>query len=69
VDGRTAVRVRISQVSMGRPFTPEESSYEQSFTLKDQGGAAWRFAEPPWPMNYCPNWERKDFPVKPVPAG
>jgi len=68
MDWKTSVRVRVSQVSMGRPFTPEESSYTQSFTLKEQSAGVWRFVEPPWPMNYCPDWPGDGRPRKPVPA-
>ena len=72
IEGKVHVEVRISQVHMGEPFTPSESSYTQRFVLVRQGPAgseAWKFAEPPWPMSYCPGWDDERFgPRKPVPA-
>lgn len=68
IDGKVRVEVRISQVHMGEPFTPSESSYTQRFLLVSQGAAgseAWKFAEPPWPMSYCPGWEERFGPRKP----
>ena len=67
IDSQVQVEVRISQVQMGQPFTPSEYSYTQRFTLTKQGegdSAVWQFAQPPWPMSYCPGWETQ----KPVPA-
>lgn len=69
VDSKTEVQVRVSQVQIGRPFAPEESSYTQRFTLARQGdpiSGAWRFAEPPWPMSYCPEWDIRNGPRKPA---
>ncbi|MBF8299422.1 MAG: hypothetical protein HW397_471 [Dehalococcoidia bacterium] len=71
VNGKVEVQVRVSQVHMGGSFTPNESSYTQRFILGPQGDASagiWRFAEPPWPMNYCPDWDMKNSPRKPIPA-
>lgn len=59
------VEVRISQVQMGQPFSPTESSYAQRFTLANTGtgaDAAWRFSEPPWPISYCPGWSDRSYP-------
>ena len=47
------VRIRQIYVRGDLPFTPDESSYTQRFVLR-QYDSAWRFYEPPWPMNYCP---------------
>lgn len=47
------VRIRQVYVRGDVPFTPNESSYTQRFVLR-QYDSAWRFYEPPWPMNYCP---------------
>ena len=69
--GKVEVQVRVGQVSMGGLFVPEESSHTQRFTLVRQGDpatGAWRFAEPPWPLSYCPEWDNKNSPRKPLPA-
>ena len=70
-EGKIEVEVRVSQVQMGQPFTPSETSYTQRLTLAKNGDDAspvWRFAEPPWPMSYCPGWNDPNSPRKPVPA-
>ncbi len=59
------VHVTFSRLYMDRPFLfgPDESRWETTFVLKDQGGDVWRFSEFPWPGQYC-----EDPPVKPAPV-
>jgi hypothetical protein len=52
-DGRMQVRVRVSQTNVSPPFGVDEYSHQEWFILIKENGD-WRFAEPPWPLNWCP---------------
>ena len=52
-DGRMQVRVRVTQVNVSPPFGVDESSYQERYVLVQENGD-WRFAEPPWPLGWCP---------------
>lgn len=62
-DGRTQVRVRVTEVNVSPPFGVDERSHQQRYVLIREGGA-WRFDEPPWPMGWCPGLERKPIPLE-----
>ena len=67
LNGRVEVRVEITQVHVNPPFGSSESSYPAYYIL-EQEDEGWRFAEPPWPMNYCPGLERGIKPERPLPV-
>ena len=52
VDDITFVNVRVTRFYGGGPFDSGESSYNQQFALKQEGGE-WKFTEYPWPYDYC----------------
>lgn len=55
VGNNTIVTVRITQFYGSGPFGTSESSWQNSFSLRQEDGQ-WRFTEYPWPHNYrCPN--------------
>ncbi len=56
IDGVTFVEVRITQFYGGGPFDSGESSYNQRYALRQEGGV-WKFTEYPWPYDYCPETE------------
>ena len=63
VDGEVEVNVHVSHVSLGPPLGGGESVYQVRFYLQ-QEGALWRFSQPPWPMDWCPDWEKAQVPDK-----
>ena len=52
IDGVTFVEVRITEFYGGGPFDSGESSYNHRYALQQEGGE-WKFAEYPWPYDYC----------------
>ena len=57
LNGKTEVRVKVTQFHVDLPFGTSESSHSQSYTLEKENGA-WRFVAPPWPMGWCPELEK-----------
>lgn len=59
-DGRMQVRVRVTQTNVSPPFGVDEYSHQEWFVLIQEKWdrfswyGDWRFAEPPWPLNWCP---------------
>ena len=51
--GRTQVRVRVTEVSVSLPFGVNENSHQERYVLVQEAGE-WRFAELPWPIDWCP---------------
>ena len=51
--GRTQVRVRVTQVNVSPPFGVNEYNHEERYILVQENGE-WRFADPPWPLTWCP---------------
>ena len=51
IDGVTFVEVRITEF-YGGAFDSGESSYNHRYALRQESGE-WRFAEYPWPYDYC----------------
>ena len=60
INGTVEVQVRITQFRVSAPFDVNEYSHIQHFSLERLDGT-WRFVEPPWPMNRCP--EAKEQPA------
>jgi len=60
-DGRVQIRVRITEVTVSPPFGVNEYSHKEFYVLVREGGE-WRFAELPWPIDWCPTTvpERQD---------
>ncbi len=54
-DGRTQVRVAVTEVHVSPPFGVDESRHEEVYILREEDGA-WRIDEPPWPVGYCPEF-------------
>ena len=54
VDQTVEVNVRVTRFYAEPPFESSEHSRGERFVLEDQAGS-WRFTEPPWPMNWCPD--------------
>lgn len=52
-DGRTQVRVAVTEVNVSPPFGVDESRHDEWYILL-QENSAWRIDEPPWPVGYCP---------------
>lgn len=65
-DDRVEVRVRVTEVDVSPPFGVSERSFTQRYTLAQEDGA-WRFVEPPWPVQWCPG-EEKVAPLPPIPV-
>ena len=57
------VTVRVTRFHGSGPFGASESSFEQRFALRQEGGQ-WHFTEYPWPFFRCGPFE----PVKPAPV-
>ena len=53
VGDTTFVDVRITEYYDGGPFDSAESTYNERYALRREGGG-WRFTEYPWPYDYCP---------------
>lgn len=51
-DGRADVRVRFRAMAGDAPLGAPDYSYEENFTVVDEGGA-WRLHEEPWPIHFC----------------
>ncbi len=65
LDGkREEVVVRITEYNVSPPFGGNEFSQTVHYVL-EQEEAAWRFAELPWPLSWCPGM---DLRITPVPA-
>ncbi len=62
VDQTVEVNVRVTRFYADPPFGSSEHSRGERFVLEEEAGS-WRFTEPPWPMNWCPD------PVEPTGAG
>ena len=62
VDQTVEVNVRVTRFYANPPFDSSEHSRGERFVLEEEAGS-WRFTEPPWPMNWCPD------PVEPTGAG
>ena len=56
IDDITFVDVRITEYYDGGPFDSAESTYNERYALRQEGGE-WRFTEYPWPYDYCPDAE------------
>ena len=65
LDEETIVRVNVTETRLSRPFGVSEHTYPARYVLKREEDA-WRFSEPPWPLEWCPDWERKIIPEPPV---
>jgi hypothetical protein len=52
-DGRTQVRVRITDVDVSPPFGVNEFSHDEWYVLVREGGA-WRLDSLGWPVTWCP---------------
>ncbi|MBI4313096.1 MAG: hypothetical protein HY681_15165 [Chloroflexi bacterium] len=61
-EGKTQVRVRVTEVNVSPPFGVDEFRHDELYVLVQEDGA-WRIDEPPWPVGYCPNLV---VPAKPV---
>ncbi|MBM3945597.1 MAG: hypothetical protein FJ317_08955 [SAR202 cluster bacterium] len=66
-DGTTTVTVRITDFYSNEPFGTSESSYTQSFTLKQDTDGAWRFTQYPYPVYGCPYFGKPDE-ARPLPT-
>ena len=53
VGDTTFVDVRITQFYGSGPFGSSESTYNERYALRQEGGE-WRFTEYPWPYDWCP---------------
>ena len=51
--GKMRVRVRVTEVNVSPPFGVNENSYQERYILVQEAGE-WRFAELPWPIDWCP---------------
>jgi len=60
-DGRMEVRVHVTEVNVSPPFGVNEYSHQERYVLVQEVGE-WRFAELPWPIDWCPTTfpERQD---------
>jgi hypothetical protein len=58
------VRIEVTNTNLSPPFDVNEYSYPVQYVL-EQEGDVWRFSEPPWPLGWCPDWERKPYPIPP----
>ncbi len=67
IDGSTEVRAQITQIYRGDFFGPEESSYDQSFLLRQEDGA-WKFVTYPWPFSQCRTQGGSDIIKPPLPS-
>ncbi len=65
VNGAMEVQVRITQFRVSAPFDVNEYSHTQRFALEQLDGT-WRFVEPPWPMNRCPETKEQPAAVRPA---
>ena len=52
VEDITFVEVRVTRFRSSGPFNSSESSYNRRFELRQEDGE-WKFAEYPWPYDYC----------------
>ncbi len=64
INGTMEVQVRITQFRVSAPFDVNEYSHTQHFSLEQLDGT-WRFVEPPWPMNWCPEAKEQPAAVPP----
>jgi hypothetical protein len=53
VDDTAFVNVQITQFYSGGPFGTSESTFAQTFSLRQFNGQ-WKFVEQPWPFYNCP---------------
>ena len=51
--GRVQIRVRVTEVNVSPPFGVNENSHQERYVLVQEAGE-WRFAELPWPIDWCP---------------
>ncbi len=51
--GRVQIRVRVTEVNVSPPFGVNENSHQERYVLVQEAGE-WRFAESPWPIDWCP---------------
>ena len=65
INGTVEVQVRITQFQVSAPFDVNEYSHTQHFALERLDGT-WRFVEPPWPMNRCPDAKEQPAPERPA---
>jgi len=63
-DEQTIVRIEATRTNFSPPFDVNEHSFPVQYVLKQEGNV-WRFSEPPWPLGWCPDWERKPYPIPP----
>lgn len=56
------VRIEVTNTSLSPPFDVNEYSYPVQYVL-EQEESVWRFSEPPWPLGWCPDWDRKPYPI------
>ncbi|MCI0438344.1 MAG: hypothetical protein L0177_04350 [Chloroflexi bacterium] len=66
VDDTAVVTMRISQFERGDLFGSSQYSYNQTYTLKMEGGE-WRLTQNPWPFFYCDTF-RTPAPPAPIPV-
>ncbi len=64
INGAVEVQVRIIQFHVSPPFDVNEYSHVQHFTL-EKVDQTWLFADPPWPMNRCPEPKEQPAAVRP----
>ncbi len=60
--GKMQVRVRVTEVNVSPPFGVNEYHHDELYILVQEDGA-WRIDEPPWPVGYCPNLDKRAAPV------
>ena len=58
------VTVRIAEFNRGGPFGTSEFSFEQRYSLRQEGDR-WRFTEFPWPFFQCGVFKPQRVPVTP----
>ena len=61
-DEQAIVRIEVTNTNLSPPFDINEYSYPVQYVLKQEGNV-WRFSEPPWPLGWCPDWDRKLLPI------
>ncbi|MBI4202769.1 MAG: hypothetical protein HY532_06645 [Chloroflexi bacterium] len=57
-DGKKEVRVRVTEVTTSPPFGANEYSHQEFYLLVQQD-ESWRIDEPPWPIGWCPDLEKR----------
>ena len=65
VNGAAIVTVRVASFSSDGPFGSYESSYTQTYSLREEG-AEWKFTRYPWPYSGC--GVRPPEPTVPAPS-